>query len=373
MLRTDPAELSRYRSGRRVWQGIPSIERSAGGRLFAAWYSGGVTEQFGNYCVVVTSDDDGDTWSEPVVAADQGMQGRCYDQCLWRDPLGRLWFLWSVMPDHAVWAAICDDPDAPVLSWGEEFLVGRDVMLNRPTVLSTGAWLFPIAVWAPGVEVCVPTRNPDTGPYAFRTVDQGRTFTRLGCPAVADRSFDEHMIVERRDGSLLMLIRTRYGIARSTSSDGGQTWSDAVDSRTPGPNSRFYIARLRSGRLLMINHHDFSGRNNLTALLSDDDGETWPYRLLLDGRANVSYPDAVEDDGGRIHIIHDRERGAAYDGRRAFDTTRSDARKILYSNLTEHDIISGQLVDATSRLGVVVSRLGDFDGDPQPLYDGREQ
>ena len=47
----------------------------------------------------------------------------------------------------------------------------------------------------------------------------------------------------------------------------------------------------------MINHKDFTGRNNLTAFLSEDGGKTWPYTLLLDARSGVSYPDVIESNG----------------------------------------------------------------------------
>ncbi len=33
------------------------------------------------------------------------------------------------------------------------------------------------------------------------------------------------MVVERKDGSLWMLLRTSYGIGQSVSADGGATWS----------------------------------------------------------------------------------------------------------------------------------------------------
>ena len=55
----------RYGERNRKWQGVPSIERTSGGRLWAAWYAGSVWEGFsdrGNYIVVYTSGDDGKTW-----------------------------------------------------------------------------------------------------------------------------------------------------------------------------------------------------------------------------------------------------------------------------------------------------------------------
>ena len=39
----------------------------------------------------------------------------------------------------------------------------------------------------------------------------------LQCALKATRQFDEHMFVERKDGSLWLLVRTNYGIGESIS------------------------------------------------------------------------------------------------------------------------------------------------------------
>ncbi len=118
-------------------------------RIFSTFYSGGTTEQVNNYVVLLKSDD-GVNFEEPIAVAFRENY-RCYDECIWIDPLGRLWFTWAVAPEYAVYATICDDPDADELSWGEVRKIGKDVMMNKPTILSTGEWLFPIAVWRKGL------------------------------------------------------------------------------------------------------------------------------------------------------------------------------------------------------------------------------
>jgi AraC-like DNA-binding protein len=154
-----------------------------------------------------------------------------------------------------------------------------------------------------------------------------------------------------------MYVRTFYGIGVSYSFDRGQTWTLGEDTGWGGPNSRFYIGKLKSGRTLLINHVNYSGRNNLTALLSEDEGKTWKYSLLLDGRSEVSYPDVKEDEKGNIYVIYDRERGG-------FKSTLSEAygcaREILYAKITEADIMAGKLVGEESKLKTVVSKLGVY-------------
>lgn len=374
MLITETEALRAYRTEARVWQGIPSIEVTPGGRIFVCFYSGKTSETLGNYCVLLTSEGDG--FSEPIAAVYAGEEHRCFDPCLWLDPLGRLWLTWSVMPDNALYGAICEHPEERTLTWGQEFRIGHDVMMNKPTVLTTGEWLFPLSVWdSSWLAETRRDRKQEPGAFAYKTGDGGRTFRRLGAAHSPNPSFDEHMIVERNDGVLMMLLRTMDGIGVSCSWDRGEHWSDVQDSGLGGPSSRFHIRRLKSGRLLLINHVAFTGRNNLTAMLSEDDGQTWSRGLLLDGRSDVSYPDAAEGPDGFLYIVYDRERGGF---KRSLEEAQAQAREILMARVTEADILAGKPVTAGSFLRRVVNRLGAYRGsDPNPfhqpgLYTDRE-
>ena len=358
MLITDREQLKSYDTEHRIWQGIPGIEVTRKGRILITFYSGGVREGEGNFALLLSSRDGG-SFGEPIAVAFEEGCARCYDPGLWIDPLGRLWFWWAQAPDHAVHAVICDDPDAEVLVWSEERIIGHDVMMNKPTVLSTGEWLFPIAVWSEEMVIRnwkFNTATKERLAFAYRTVDHGKSFSRLGGADVPRRSFDEHMIVETMDGTLDMYVRTSYGIGVSHSVDGGLHWSRGEKTDLGGPCSRFYIGRLSSGKLLLINHVDYTGRNNLTALLSDDDGKTWKWKLLLDGRNYVSYPDVTERDG-YIYVAYDRERGCF---KRSLKEAYASAREILYSKITEEDIMAGELVNPQSFLARVASRLGTY-------------
>ncbi len=367
MLITDSKELKRFEACHRIWQGIPSIARTKKGRTFLSLYSGATSETYGNYCFVIQSEN-GRDFGEPIVAAEKMGKYRCYDPCIWIDPLERLWFIWSVMPGEEVWGAICENPDAETLSWGKEFYIGRGIMINKPTVLSTGEWLFPIALWHYGLknemrrDSLLISDVPAS--YVYKTSDCGKTFIRLGGADIPKRSFDEHMILEQNNGVLRMLVRRADGIGESYSYDRGKTWSKGQKSELEGPCSRFFFGRLRSGRVLLINHYDFHGRNNLTAMLSEDDGKTFPYRLLLDERFDVAYPDAMECDDGFIYITYDRERG---DGRSSLEQAYADAREVFTAKISEQDILNGTLTNPESFLKNIASKLGKLaDGDPDP-------
>ena len=365
MLITNKEDLQRFAPCHRVWQGIPGIEHTKGGRTFVTFYSGATTETYGNYILLYRSDDD---FKEPIAALAKPGKFRCFDPVLWIDPCGRLWFVWNVMPGEEVWGILCDDPDADVLVWSEAFYIGRGIMMNKPTVLSSGEWLFPIAIWPSEIHGKLRAaglrEDDDPRSYVYKTSDNGKTFVKLGGSAVKERRCDEHMVLELPNGVLAMYVRTRYGIAVSHSYDRGVTWSHGEDSGLGGPCSRFYIGRLRSGRILLINHINFTGRNNLTALLSEDDGKTFPYSIMLDERSGVSYPDVCEGEDGYLYIIYDRERGH---GKRTLEEAYTAAREILVAKITENDIINGGLKDQNSYLKRIVSKLGALsDKDENP-------
>lgn len=371
MFITDKEKLKKYATSYRIWQGIPGIEVTKGGRIFSTFYSGGIKEEAGNFALLVYSDD-GETFSEPIAVAYRE-DYRCFDPNVWIDPLGRLWFIWSLMPDDEVWAVICDNPDADELEWGEPLILGNGVMLNKPTVLSTGEWLFPIALWKAEVKREIDNNafqselsSGNTGAFVYRSVNHGKSFEKIGGADIVDRSYDEHMFVEMNDGGIANYIRTFYGIGVSYSYDGGKTWTDGEDSKLGGPCSRFSISRLKSGRILLVNHYKNQGRNNLTALLSEDDGVTWKYSLLLDSRKEVSYPDIKEADDGYIYITYDRERGGF---KSSLNEVYSCAREIIYAKITEEDIIKGEIVSPDSKLMGIISKLGRYESEDNNIFN----
>lgn len=365
----------RFQDTYRRWQGIPSIEVTDGGKIFVNFYSGQDAEVGGNIMVLCVSTDGGKSFrSCEAVVEHPDPQCRIYDPCLWIDPHGVLWMSWTQARGFndgrsGVWVSQCSDPDADNLVWSPPRRIANGIMMNKPIVTSKGDWLFPTAIWC-DTSGSIPTERHGLENEQFSNVyaslDEGRTIALRGHADIPHRSFDENMIVEKRDGSLWMLTRTFDGIGESFSTDGGYTWTPGRKSHIDGPCSRFHIRRLRSGRLLMINHYQFDqridledimsqgnvkswkGRSHLTALLSEDDGQTWPYYLLLDERNEVSYPDAKEAADGMIYVCYDWERVTQ--------------REILMARFTEDDILQGHLSDKRSKLRVLVNKaLGQPD------------
>lgn len=340
-------------AGRR-FQGIPGVEVSANGRLFATWYAGGATEGPENYAVLSESSDGGKSWEETFVVDPAG-HVRAYDPTLWIDPKGRLWWIWAqcysshdgkIFDGRAgVWACMADNPDN--IQWQAPRRIANGVMMNKPTVLANGEWAFPTAVWAnQGGADALPELKGERFSSLTVSSDQGGSFAYRGGADVPFRCFDEHMCVELRDGRLWTLVRTNYGIGQSFSMDMGRTWTQGCDSLLGGPNSRFFIRRLKSGRLLLVNHivdplQPFR-RKDLVAKLSEDDGQTWQGCLKLDERESVSYPDGAQASDSSIWIVYDHERYKGGD--------------ILLAHFSEEDVLAGKLLSKGSKLKIQVSK-----------------
>lgn len=344
------AAVEREVSPNRVWQGIPGLERTAQGRVFSSWFTGGPKEPAPeNEVLLCWSDDGAKSFTTPQVMAEPKEGTRCFDPTLWIDPKGRLWYVFNrgnhVTAQHDVWARICDEPDAKTPVFGAEFRIDLQApyafRMNKPTVLSTGEWIMPVT------HAVEPIKDWFAGPKQLQgtalSTDEGRTWKLHGALEAPNWAL-ECMITELKDGRLWLLTRTGGGFLwESYSTDQGRSWGEPKASAIANPGSRFFIRRLASGNLLLVNHHKFTGRSHLTAQISADDGATWGDGLLLDERKGVSYPDGVQDKDGLIWITYDRDRGG--DG------------EILLAKFKEEDVVAGKSVSGAVSLKQVISKL----------------
>ncbi len=339
----------KYAEAIRKFQGCPTVAVTRGGRIYLGWYAGGVREpDMENYNLLVYSDDAGKSFSSPllVIPSDKARNVHALDIQLWIAPNGALWVFWvqnnafpiteqydwlhgtsedlrpvcrfdgQLYPDmrHTAWCIVCENPDAkePIFSAPRNFDIG--FLRSKPLVLSSGRWvLFNY------------DQLTDTYGYSLSD-DEGKTFRRLYGAKKRPTPFDETMAYEKRDGTVRMLARTAEGtLADMISRDGGLTFSEAIASEIESPNTRFYIGRTPSGRILLVNNDDREIRHKMTVYLSEDDGVTFKYKRRVGDPSHLtSYPD-VDFYGGKIYLTYDHER--------------TGAREILLSVFTEEDIM----------------------------------
>jgi predicted neuraminidase len=379
-----PATISRelrshHLDENRLFQLTPTLARAPGGRLWAAWCSGGEGEGSDNFVLLATSDDNGSTWSKPRFVVDLDGPERIADQCLWLDSSGRLWLFYTQTYKWwdgraGVWTFVTNNPDQPYPDWEGPRRISDGILLTKPLVLRRGDWLLPVAYWnhvphgfpANDARRHVPADinqfDPQrVGQHVLRSGDEGRTFEVIGAARIKNVRFDEPMFIERPEGDIWMLVRTRGGIGRAVSQDYGRTWKEDDGVFIPNADSRFFIRKLVSGRLLLIKHNPdldtiwlhhmhnpvpvreyWRMRSHLTAYLSDDDGDTWHGGLLLDERVPVSYPDGDQAPDGTIFITYD------------FD--RHGEREILMARFTEEDIVARRLQSEGARPKILINK-----------------
>ncbi len=339
----------KYAESIRKFQGCPTLSITRGGRIYLGWYAGGIREpHMENYNFLVYSDDGGKSFSAPllVIPSDAKRCVHALDIQLWTAPSGALYVFWVqnnaypesekfdwlrgasndlrpvcrfdgwIFPDmrHAAWFAVCENPDAaePEFSAPRRFDIG--FLRCKPLVTSSGRWLL---------------FNYDqlTDTYGYSvSEDAGKSFCRRYGPKKRPTAFDEAMAYEMRDGRIRMLARTVEGtLAESISVDGGLTFSEAHPSQIESPNTRFYIGRTPTGRILLVNNDDREIRHKMTVYLSEDDGVTFRYKRRVGDETHLtSYPD-VDFHGGKIYLTYDHER--------------TGEREILLSVFTEEDIM----------------------------------
>ena len=336
----------KYSENIRNFQGCPTIAITKGGRIYLAWYSGGTREpHMDNYNLVIYSDDDGKSWCDPLLVIPSSYEHfiHALDIQLWTAPDGSLHIFWvqnntdletapkpdNIKPNqpwvcvdgyqfpdfrHAEWECVCHNPDDdnPIFENARYLDIG--FLRCKPLVLKNGRQInFNYD------QLC------DRYGYSISD-DGGKTYThRYGAQKVST-PFDESMAYEKEDGSIRMFARTNMGyLAECRSYDGGDSWCDAILTGIPSPNTRFYVSRTPSGRVLLVNNDDCLVRRKMTVYLSEDDGVSWKYKRCVDIRDSVSYPD-VDFYNGRIYLTYDRER--------------TGEKEILFTSFTEQDIMN---------------------------------
>lgn len=329
----------------RNFEQVPAIGTSADGKqIFVAWYSGGAAPGPGNFVTLSVSQDAGETWLNDQLAVYPNLpEYRFFDPAFWRDKNGQLHLFYGSAKDSLIWDgfggvnAIEITWDGSKITHGQPKRISDGVMSNKPLYLtSKDLALFPVYVDKPlPADSSSGKVFPPNGAF-IRVLDYSKSsdlasVTNYSSIQIADsiRIHDEPQLVETSDkGNLMAMVRTTKGIYFSTSSDYGLTWSNVQPFTASGPttSSRFYLGKLSSGNLFLISNSSTT-RNNMTAFISVDGGKTWPHKLLLDARENVSYPDADQTPDGKIHVVFDRERTSAKD--------------ILYCRFTEEDVING--------------------------------
>ncbi len=153
----------------------------------------------------------------------------------------------------------------------------------------------------------------------FVSDDEGRTWQRSNVLDIGKGRHDhagscEATVLERKDGSLYLLLRTEEGwLYEAVSKDGGLKWGDFKQSQVKSVTCCAQIGRLADGRAALLWNHpprhradSATSREELFLAFSEDDARTWSKPVVVAGGygpgGRVSYPYLYERKPGELWI-----------------------------------------------------------------------
>lgn len=376
----------KHRINLRIFQGCPQVEISEGGRLWATWFGSNVQAERAPYhkdqfSVISTSADDGKTWKEVFVFdPSELLGGSASDPMLWKDPKGNIRFIGLRNIDFkgkdefatSAWEFTMVDPEIEHTAWTAPRLLGnKNISVMKPLI-------FPDGTIMRSMDDFKWVGSRDKVRIRFLKEDvEGKPIFVSEFPVDNDAGFAEQMPIIRKDGSLFTFYRAKKGQKFAESFDGGKTWTlGGYHPMQFSINTKCILKTLPSGRVLLVANDvqmseengrkryfytDENGKENelrkqkttrtrMTAYLSDDDGKTFPHRMLLCDDGQISYPSATLSKNGSIYIVYDQGRGVI------------GQHTIFLSKVTEEDILAGKIVNGKSFLNSIVSRPSDQGG-----------
>ena len=260
-------------------------------------------------------------WTRPVEVVN-GVESPTVRYPTWNPVLflpenGPLMLFYKVGPDPRTWWGMVMTSDDDGKTWSKPVKLGKDEKIghllgpikNKPVQLADGTIICPSST----------EERLDGGELRWKvhfeiTRDLGKTWEVVG-PINDGITFDaiQPSILFYPGDRMQVLCRTREDVvSEAWSEDRGRTWSEMTATSLPNPNSGTDAVTLRDGRqLLVYNHTAKAGdepkdRNMLNLALSDD-GVNWTPVMTLENepiKAGYSYPAIIQSSDGLVHITY---------------------------------------------------------------------
>jgi predicted neuraminidase len=301
------------------------------GHLLAAWFAG--THEGHPDVAIWLARFDGDGWSKPTMVADEPSVP-LWNPVLFWDKTDTVWLFYKAAPAVPAWTGVYIKSFDGGQSWSTPAILPAGLLgpaKNKPIALSNGDTLCGTSSeswrsWACWVEISSDggqnwsKHGPITAPGPTERETGTSELTSATLDAASHRLVlpQEHYGViqptvwEYAPGRLRMLMRATRPVGvvcTSSSDDYGHTWSPASRTGIPNPNSGLDAVRLRDGRIVLACNPVWEGRTPLSLLVSEDNGETWPWRQDVEtGRGEYSYPSIIQTTDGHVHVVYTYRR-----------------------------------------------------------------
>jgi predicted neuraminidase len=258
-------------------------------------------------------------WSAPALAAKVANLPH-WNPVLFRAPNGwvHLYFKVGAVPHKWITWVVTSKDEGATWTDPEELAPGvaptPGPSKNQPIAFADGTWLAPNSQGVDG--------RWDV--FVDRSADGGATWQRGPIIALDHATFPgrgaiQPTLWESDPGCVHMLVRTTEGrIWRGDSADGGVSWAPLYAIDLPNNNSGIDLAKLHDGTLALVYNpiSEREARTPLRVALSFDNGATWPHWLDIESDdGEYSYPTVVPTTKGlAITYTWKRERVAFWHG-----------------------------------------------------------
>lgn len=295
----------------------------------------------------VSSKDHGVSWSEPAVAFDLPGQAYYANQVLLGQD-GELHCVFHIFGEGEngyrgrhlnLWYCHTTNQQK-VWSAPRKIFDGYVGAIRGFIQLKNGRLLLAFAKAVPARMEAPPPGTPDFGwndVVVMYSDDAGKTWEfsennikiATNTPNTTRYGAIEPTLLELKDGSLWMLIRTRLGyLYESYSCDSGASWKAPQPTSFISSDSPATLLRLSDGRIAMFwcsnqrwddpRSYAIGGREVLHAAISADEGKTWEgFREVLNvpplevtkGDRGTAYPSVTETKDGKIVLVSGQGEG----------------------------------------------------------------
>ena len=292
-----------------------TIVETSDGKFVAAWF-GGTAEGSDDVEIWVSRRSPGAAWSPPQAVTNYP-HIPTWNPVLFQDG-DRTVLFFKIGPSPREWIGAFRVSRDGGRSWGPVSYLPAGLtgpIRSKPIRLADGSLLA-----GTSFEAGYDHETPSDAPYKSwsvwmeRSEDEGETWTKHGPIVVPDEPFGiiQPTLWQAEDGTVHALMRSTDRIGRivtSRSDDGGRSWTTAVLTELPNPNSGIDAVRLRDGRVVLIYNHTDEGRSPIHIAVSSDDGTTWSAPMVLeDGPGEFSYPAVIQAKSGRLHVTYTWKR-----------------------------------------------------------------
>lgn len=272
--------------------------------LLAAWF-GGTHERHPDVGIWTALYQDG-KWSDPVEVAN-GVESAelrypTWNPVLFQPQAGPLMLFYKVGPTPSDWWGMVMTSEDEGKTWSEPTRLPDGILgpiKNKPIQLADGTIISPSSTEHDGWRVHFET-----------STDGGKTWQASPAVNDDEKiRAIQPSILQYDNNRLQALGRTRSsGIFQIWSEDGGKTWGEMSLIPLPNPSAGTDAVTLADGRQLLVYNHNpnYKGRSPLNVAVSED-GENWQAALVLEddkGENGYSYPAVIQTSDGKVHIAY---------------------------------------------------------------------